>query len=241
MTFLLFFVTIYSYVIITKVPMTLQQFFWVLRKKLSTMVLAGVIFSVIGFFGCLFFTKPFQARTDFLVVQTNNQSQDFYTQFKSSEYLGNVLGEAIYSEKFIDAVVETGKVNKEFLPFDRKDKLDTWRKMVDVQKNLNLSIIVVTVRGTSERDATRIISGVSQVLIDQNSLFRGGDEKSVEIRTLSGPIIERSPSMMKILEVIVVAFFAGIFVTAFFIVIRIESRYKSLSTNENVPLNEMML
>jgi len=221
--------------------MTLQQFFFVLRKRLSTIVLAGLIFSVIGFFGCIFFTIPFQARTDFLVVQTGNQNQDFYTQFKSSEYLGNVLSEALYSEKFIDAIVETGKVNKEFLSFDKKEKLDTWRKMVDVQKNLNLSIIVVTVKGSSERDITRIISGISQVLIEQNSLFRGGDEKSVEIRTLSGPVIERSPSMMKILEVVLVAFFAGIFVTAFLIVVRTESRYKSLPKDGNVPLNEVIL
>lgn len=160
------------------------------------------------------FTKPFQAKTDFLVVQANTQSQDFYTQFKSSEYLGNVLSEAIYSERFIDAVVETGKVNNEFLPFDKKDKLDTWRKMVDVQKNLELGIITVTIKSGTERDANRVMGGVSQVLTERNSLFRGGDEKSVEIRILSGPIIERNPSMAKIATIVGGGFATGFLFTA---------------------------
>ncbi len=221
--------------------MTSQQLLWLLRKKFGIILLIGALFVALGFFGLIVFTKPFQSQTDFLLVQTNTQSQDFYTQFKSSEYLGNVLSEAIYSERFIDAVVETGNVNKEFLPFDRKDKLDAWKKMVDVQKNLNLSIIVVTVKSDTERDVNRITAGISQVLVEQNSLFRGGDEKSVEIRILSGPIIERSPSMTKMIEVLVTAFFAGIFVTALLIVVRYELRFKSLPREENVPLNEIIV
>lgn len=221
--------------------MTSQQLLWLLRKKLGTILLIGTLFVALGFFGLIVFTKPFQSQTDFLLVQTNTQSQDFYTQFKSSEYLGNVLSEAIYSERFIDAVVGTGSVNKEFLPFDRKDKLDAWKKMVDVQKNLNLSIIVVTVKSDTERDVNRITAGISQVLVEQNSLFRGGDEKSVEIRILSGPIIERSPSMTKMIEVLVTAFFAGIFVTTLFIVVRYELRFKSLPREENAPLNEIIV
>ena len=221
--------------------MNSQQFFWLLRKKLGLMVLFGFLFAALGFFSLIIFTKPFQAKTDFLVVQSNTQNQDFYTQFKSSEYLGNVLSEAVYSERFIDAVIETGKVNKEFLPFDKKDKLDEWRKIVDVEKNLNLSIIVITVKSGSERDVNRIMAGVSQVLIEQNNLFRGGDEKSVEIRTLSGPVIERNPGITKIIEVIAMAFFSGMFVTALFAVVRFESHYKSFSRSGNISLNETTL
>ncbi|MFZ1735970.1 MAG: hypothetical protein WAU31_03490, partial [Candidatus Moraniibacteriota bacterium] len=44
-------------------------------------------------------------------------------------------------------------------------------------------------------DALHIAQAVGQVLTERNALFRSGDEKSVEIRTLSGPIVEKNPGM----------------------------------------------
>ncbi|MFZ3031857.1 MAG: hypothetical protein WA082_02380 [Candidatus Moraniibacteriota bacterium] len=215
-----------------------QHLLALLRSKLGTLFIWGLLFGAIGFFGLIMTEKPFQTKMDFLVVQVTATNQDFYTQFKSSEYLGKVLSEAVFSERFIEALVETGKVNKEFLPFDKQKRLVAWNKMVTVEKNLELGILSVTVKGERERDVTRIIEGVSQVLTEKNMLFRGGDEKSVEIRILSGPILEQSPSMTKMIKVVLTAFLAGFFVTAFLILVKYESAYKVPSRNNDVPLND---
>lgn len=217
-----------------------QQIFALLRSRMGTLILFGALFGALAFFGLIMTEKPFQNKMDFLVVQTNANNQDFYTQFKSSEYLGKILSEAVYSDRFIDALVETGKVNKEFLPFDKQHRLAEWSKMVSVEKNLELGIIGVTVKGDRERDVARIMDGIAQVLIEKNSLFRGGDEKSVEIRVLSGPILEQSPSLTKVIKTVLVAFLAGLFLSAFFIVVRYESRYGAISRNDNLPLNDRM-
>lgn len=217
-----------------------QYLFGFLRSKIGTLILSGLVFAVASFFVLMVTEKPFQTKMDFLVVQTNAQTQDFYSLFKSSEYLGKVLSEAVYSERFINAVVETGKVNNEFLPFDKGDRLATWSKMVTVEKNLELGILSVTVSGDRERDVARIMDGIAQVLIEKNVLFRGGDEKGVEIRVLSGPIIEENPTMKEIIKVTAAAFLAGVFLSAFFLVVQYESRMKRAFRNDEAPLDEML-
>lgn len=218
-----------------------QQLFALLRSKIGTLFIWGVLFGALAFFGLIMTEKPFQTKMDFLVVQTTATNQDFYAQFKSSEYLGKILAEAVYSDRFLDALVETGKVNKEFLPFDKQQRLSAWSKMVTVEKNLELGIISVTVKGERERDVARVMDGIAQVLTEKNSLFRGGDEKSVEIRILSGPILEQNPNMTKVVKVILIAFLAGLFLSAFFLIVKYESRYRVLSRNDTVPLNDTMV
>lgn len=221
--------------------MTSQQFFALLKAKFGIMTVLGFLFAVASFFGLMVFEKPFQSGMDFLVVQTNAnaQAQDFYTQFKSSEYLGKVLSEAIYSERFIDAVVETGKVNSEFLPFDKKDRLKTWSDMVAVKKNLELGIISVTVKNDRERDAARIMNGIAEVLTQKNSLFRGGDEKSVEVRVLSGPISGQNPTISGIAKVVSAGFFAGFFLMGFWIVLKSEMPRKREISDE-ISLDDIL-
>ncbi len=217
-----------------------QNIFALLRSKFGALVIVGLLFGALSFFGLMVTEKPFQTKMDFLVVQSNANNQDFYTLFKSSEYLGKILSEAVYSDRFIDALVETGKVNKEFLPFDKQERLATWSKMVTVNKNLELGIISVTVSGDRERDVARIMDGIAQVLTERNSLFRSGDEKSVEIRILSGPILEQSPNVAKILKVVLLAFVAGFLLSAFFVIAREESR-ATIVRGTHVPFNDPMV
>ena len=216
-----------------------QNIFALLRSKFGTLIIVGLLFGALSFFGLMVTEKPFQTKMDFLVVQSNANNQDFYTLFKSSEYLGKILSEAVYSDRFVDALVETGKVNKEFLPFDKQERLATWSKMVTVNKNLELGIISVTVSGDRERDVARIMDGIAQVLTERNSLFRSGDEKSVEIRILSGPILEQSPNVSKILKVVILAFVAGFLLCAFFLIAREESR-ATIVRGTHVPFNTPM-
>lgn len=214
--------------------MNSQRLFALLKAKFGIMVTLGVLFAAISFVGLLFFEKPFQSSMDFLIVQTNGQTLDYYTQFKSSEYLGKVLSGAVYSERFINAVVETGKVSAAFLPANKKDRLKAWSKTVSVKNNLELGIISVTVKSARERDAARIIDGAALVLTEQNSLFRGGDEKSVDIRILSGPILEHTPTTSEIYKVILGGFFAGFFLTGCILLVRAEIRSKRIALKKEL-------
>lgn len=197
-----------------------QAIFSLFKEKFGWMLLIGALFAALGFLSLMLLQPRYQTSSDFLVVQTNTGNQDFYSQFKSAEYLGKVLGESIYSERFINAVIESGKVNADMLPFDKKDRLDTWRDMVEVRKNLELGVIEVTVKGQYERDTARIMDGIGEVLINKNMLFRSGDEKSVEVRILSGPIAERTPTVPMILKTVVASFAFGFVLTFLFVILK---------------------
>lgn len=213
-----------------------QQFFALLSGKFWTMVLFGLLFAAVSFLGLMIFVKPFQSTTDFLVVQAGGQGQDYYTQFKSSEYLSKILSRAVYSEHFINAVVETGKVNKEFLPLDKKERLKAWSKIVDVQKNLELGVITISVKSDRERDMARIMSGVTDVITQKNAYFRGGDENSVEVRVISGPINEQNPTVGKILLAVSSGFVAGFLLTGFWLAMRAK---KEITLDDVLSMQEI--
>ena len=192
-------------------------------------ILIGLFVAFISIIGLFFAQSRYQSSTDFLIVQSNTENRDFYTLFKSSEYLGNVLASALYSEKFIDAVNETGNLNTRLFPANKSEKLKTWKNMVLVKKNLDLSMLSVTVKADTDRDASRMMNGISQVLIEKNALFRSGDDKGIEIRVLSGPITEQNPSKSTLILVLLGGFVTGLFLTFFTTLISLENRYRNMN------------
>lgn len=204
--------------------MSFSQIFRLLGEKKGSLLLAGIFVAAVSFFTVTAFSPRVKVTTDYMVVQTNTQSQDFYSIFKSSEYLGKVLSESIWSERFINAVLETGKVSKEFLPMDKSERLKAWRSMVSVEKNIELGMISVTVKSDTDREAGKVMQAISDVLITKNVEFRGGDEKAVEIRILSGPITERNPAPKELVAIIALGFLAGASLMAFRITLRGLSR-----------------
>jgi capsular polysaccharide biosynthesis protein len=196
--------------------------FGVLSGRWGSVVLSGLMVASLSFLALVFFSRNFKVGTDFLVVQNQSGNQDFYSLFKSSEYLGKVLSESVYSERFVSAVVETGKVDAGFLPTDKKERLEAWSKMVKVRRNVEAGIIQVEVFHDDQKLATRISQAITDVLTQKNMLFRGGEEKSLEIRILSGPILENNPGVKKIAAVSSSGFLLGAFVVAGWIAVKAE-------------------
>lgn len=220
--------------------MTYESLLSIVRKKWGSIFLAGLLAGSLAFFSLVFFSKHFKVTTDFLVVQTGTgQSQDFYSMLKSSEYLGKVLAESVQSEKFIGAVVETGGVDGGFLPGNPKDRLDAWERMVRVTNNPDVGTLHIEVYDNSDRNALRVAQAVGQVLTEKNSLFRSGDEKSVEIRTLSGPIVEKNPDMNRMSLVTGSGFVFGISILLLFALMKAEQKMRQLSFQQDVSRREM--
>ncbi|MDD5083319.1 MAG: hypothetical protein PHT88_00080 [Candidatus Moranbacteria bacterium] len=185
------------------------EFFGAVKRRMGFIVLAALFVGVASFLFLIFSQEAFKVRTDFLVTQSNGSSQDFYAMSRSSEYVGKVLSEAIYSERFLDAVVETGKVSASSFPMDKNDKLERWSEEVRVNKNLELGMIQVEVFHDDQKEAVRISQAIADVLTQKNHLFRGGEEKSVEVRVLTGPITENNPSVAQLIMVAIGGFLFG--------------------------------
>lgn len=188
----------------------------------------GFLGASVAFFALMFTTPHYRSTSEFLVVQSGGGNQDFYSQFKSSEYLSKVLAEAIHSESYINAVVATGKVSNTMLPLDKKLRLEEWEKMVKVKKNLELGVIEVQVEGDRQNEMTAVMEGVTDVLVNQNTLFRGGDPNSVQIKILSGPIIEKVPGVSLVVKTVIAGFLAGLLITLLALFLKQKKRVQKL-------------
>lgn len=215
--------------------MSYESFFLILKRKWGSLFLSALLAGSLAFFSLVFFSKHFKATTDFLVVQTGtSQSQDFYSMLKSSEYLGKVLSQSVGSEKFIGAIVETGGVDGNFLPGNPKDRLEAWEKMVKVTNNPDVGSLHIEVFGDNDRETLRVAQAVGQVLTEKNMLFRSGEEKSVEIRTLSGPIIEKNPSIERVALATGAGTFFGFSLFVLFVFLRSEAKSRELFLEETI-------
>lgn len=185
----------------------------ILRKKAGIIVLGGVLVGSLSFVFLVVSQKNFKVTTQFLIVQDQKTGpQDFFSLSKSVEYNGKVMGEAVYSELFIDELVKTEKVNAEFLPFNKKDRLKEWSKMVNVGRDSQLGLITITIFNNKKNEALGISEGIIQVLAQKSYLFRGSGQ-DIDFRVISGPILEGNPSVAQISVAVLGGLMLGMAIT----------------------------
>ncbi len=212
-----------------------NQILALIKKKAGTIVLAGLLVGALSFFALITKEKSFKVSSDYLIVQNQSGSQDFYTLSKSAEYIGRILNEGIYSELFINEMVKTGKVNSEFLPFDKKEKLKQWSDMIQVRRNPDLGIITVEVFDNNQQTSLATSQAVEQVLTTKNSLFRG-EGQSIDVKVLSGPVLEKNPTVGNIFAVSAGGFILGAMLSVLWIVTKENRRKKDIFSSNTLTI-----
>lgn len=191
--------------------MTHQQFNGAVfvRKYTSLALLVGVLCAVAAFVVIMMSAPRTLARMDFLIVQ-NTQTTDFYALFKSSEFLSEMLVDAVHTEAFIERVQQTPAGQVLTLPTDAQKQLEAWGKMVEVSQRHKLGRLEVVVYGNDAQRTRMIANGVADVLIQQNLAFRGGKAEDMEVRMLTGPVMEENPSMRSLVALCGLSFVFGL-------------------------------
>lgn len=197
------------------------QILALIKRKAGAMLLFGLLIAALSFLFLVVTEKNFKVSTDLLIVQNQTGSQDFYSLSKSAEYIGKVMNEAVYSELFIDEIIKTKKVGEDFLPLNKKERLKKWSEIVRVSRNSELGIIKIEVLGNDQKEALDISNGIIEIFTTKNYLFRG--EGSLDVRVLSGPIVEKNPSFFNIVLAMAGGFLLGILISFVAIYYRWES------------------
>ena len=200
-----------------------NQILALIKKKAGSIILFGILVASLSFLLLVVKEKNFKVSTDYLIVQNQTASQDFYTLSKSAEYIGKILKEGVSSELFINEITKTGKVNAEFLPFDKKEKLKQWGNTVQVGLNPDLGIISVQVFSDNQRQAQAIADATAEVLTTKNNIFRG-DGQNIVVKVLSGPVVEKNPSIGNISAVSTAGFILGVMLSSLWFVYKNEKR-----------------
>ena len=189
---------------------TKKSFLRIAQESISKGFLIGACVAFVGVAGSFVLQERFQASADFM-ISSSQEGQDYYTATRSAEYMSRVLGEVLYSEQFIQSMVETGQVNVGFLPINKKDRLETWSKILTVKKNSELGFMRISLSGKSERDVSRIAQAMIDVLNQKQDMLFGTTGKTVNVRLLSGPIIEENPSVAELVFITIFALLFGFF------------------------------
>jgi hypothetical protein len=181
-----------------------KQLFGLIKAKIGTIIMGGVLIAALSFLFLVISQKSFKVNSDFLIVPAQSGGQDIYTLSKSSDYLSRVFGEAVYSELFINEVINTKKVNSEFLPFNKSARLKEWSNRIKVNRNTQVGMIGVEIFADKQKEGLDIMGGVSEVLTAKSNLFLGSGQ-NIEVKLLSGPIVEKNPSF----GIIILSIFGG--------------------------------
>ncbi|MEI8104097.1 MAG: hypothetical protein WCG84_04325 [Candidatus Moraniibacteriota bacterium] len=172
-----------------------MSLFSIIRFNKAILFLAGLAGAAVVFFLLVAFSRDFTVQTDYLVIQQSAETQDFYTLSKSVEYSGNILKEAIASDLFFSEAAKTNYFNAAAFPTDEGERQKAWQKSIAVSQKSAAGILEVTVKRPSSTEAKGIARAISEVLINENALFRSGTKDSMTIKVISGPIVEQNPTL----------------------------------------------
>ncbi|MFA7319483.1 MAG: hypothetical protein WC022_02695 [Parcubacteria group bacterium] len=201
--------------------MTTENMLKLAKNHLKTALLFGLFVGALSFFILVMTQKNFSSNTDILMSQSQSGATDYYALSQSTNYLTNILSQSIYSEKFIEEVEATGKISNNFLTGDSAQRLKEWKRIVHVKNNSSVGIMNVQVFGDTQAGTYQLSQSILDVLINRNSFFLGQDQ-NVNVRVLSGPIVEKNPSFVQIMLSGIGGFAVGVFFFLLVVIYRAE-------------------
>lgn len=174
----------------------------------------------------LIFSQPaYRADTAFLITFKDATQKDYYTVSRSAEYVGKALSEVVVSERFLDAAIEAGLLSPTaFLP-DKKERLKQWTDMVSVSRGADYGFLNVRVFGETSRATQRTAKAVTEILTIKTTDFLG-DTANVEIKILSGPIVERNPTFPELMFAAIGGLILGVALQVFIMLFRISQVFR---------------
>ncbi|MAF20147.1 MAG: hypothetical protein CMI55_00500 [Parcubacteria group bacterium] len=144
--------------------------------------------------------QPAQYKANFkiLVIQKQLAGQDIYSISKSSQYLSQILKEAIYSDSFFDAVIQAPyQIETTDFPITSKQRQKQWKRTVKVKIARDLGIMEIDVFYPDKQKAKQISQAVVNILTKDHRLYHGGGQ-NVELKLLDYPLVNQKPVMIHI-------------------------------------------
>ncbi|MGI6374204.1 MAG: YveK family protein [Patescibacteria group bacterium] len=203
--------------------MEFTDFFGLLKKKrqtIFTIVLLAVIFTLLA---SLTQTMKYTVKSRLLVVQ-NAASSDAYALSRSNEYLGSLFAEIVYSGSFYDQVIASDfNVNQAYFSGTYSQQVKRWQNTVKTKTHGNTGIVEILVFHPQASEAKKIALSINDILINKNEAYQGG--KGVRINIIDQPIASSYPNKPNILNNVIIALFASLLFSLFYIYIFPERKY----------------
>jgi len=198
--------------------MNYTQFRAILSKKIGLMILVGLLLAAVSFWGIMLLSPRYQSNLDVLIIQNQENFVDSYTLAKSTEYFSKLLSESVYTETFLNKVIEGDPELSKILPVGREDRMKAWGKMVQTSINTDLGMIHLKTLANDKAGDERLSKTIASVLAENNNLFISENQK-IEVRMINAPLVKNNPGMSTLIFTVVASFFVGmllVFVVSFY-------------------------
>lgn len=201
--------------------MNYSQFRSILSRKIGLMILVGLLLAAVSFWGIMLLSPRYQSNFDVLVIQNQESFVDSYTLAKSTEHFSKLLSESVYTETFLNKVIEGDPELSKILPIEREDRMKAWGKMIQTSINVELGMIHLKALANDKGQVERLSKTIAGVLADNNNLFFSENQK-IEVRMINAPLIKNNPGMNMLVFIVVASFLIGV------LLVFIISFYKNL-------------
>lgn len=184
----------------------------IIRDNKRIIISSGIVLMSIFFFISTLMTQQYRSDIGLIIIQKQEDKVDAFAAAKSAEYLSNILSRAVYTDSFIDSVLNSDQLKSKF-PADREERKEEWKAVVEVNKINNTGIIEISVYDSSRNYVKLLSERIADVFVQDNSKYHGGSDK-IGVNIIDGPTVTAKPARPNIwinsLFGLIVGFFSSI-------------------------------
>lgn len=167
----------------------------------------------------------YESEVSVIVIQKQTSDEvDAFSATKSAEYLSGILSKAIYTDGFLNDVLESPFNVKKIFPSDGEERKKEWERTTKTKRINNTGIVNVKVLSETKLEAEKIAQAIAWNLSENGQDYHGGGDR-VEIRLIDGPITPKDPAWPKLWINALLGFFLGIIGSAVYVYIYPYSRF----------------
>ncbi|MFA5961085.1 MAG: Wzz/FepE/Etk N-terminal domain-containing protein [Parcubacteria group bacterium] len=188
-----------------------QENFWkIIKQKLKVIFVVSFVVAACVFTISTIIKPKYRSDISVLVVQKQPEDKvDAFSAAKSAEYLSDIFSKIIFTDSFIDDVLQSPVGVKNVYSTNKEDRKKEWEKEVSVKKVNNTGIIEISVFDPSRKEAEKVAQAIASNLATNNQKYHGGGDKIV-ISVIDGPVTTQNPATPNIPLNILIGFVMGL-------------------------------
>jgi len=189
----------------------------ILKRKARTIALIICLVIVLGL--VITVAQPFKYRSTIQVLVIEHQlNLDAYTAIRAAERMNNNLSHIIYTNSFMDKVLQAGFNVQDNLPSDSLARKKAWGKTIQTYVVPETGILKVDVYHPSRKQAEAMAHSIAYVLATAGSEYIGS--QSVTIKTIDQPITSLRPVKPNIALNLMASLALGILIAMGYVLLR---------------------
>ncbi len=173
--------------------MEIQELTSIIKRKWQTVLVFALVLGGLAFIVSVFLPQKFRADERLLLVQSHSADVDPYAATRSTEYLTGLFTEIMYSEKFVQQVVQSGfGVTQATFPSEAKEKREFWKKTLRVREKGDTGIIEISVYHQDKYLAEQLALAIGSVITNQHGEYHSRGN-AVQIQTIDPVTVTEKP------------------------------------------------